>query len=176
MKSKGKRNGEKPEKDLEKEYLKRMCVERTGEQIKLEDTYYDNNKDYDQRPRISPCGFFWYGNPNLSLDLDKFSDSEDETEEKAKFRNKKLSATERREQDGRKAKFAKGEEALANKQLPNSVDRLVLASPDNSIVWLQYMAYHLQATEIKKVRAVARRAVRTINFMEKKEKLNVWIA
>jgi hypothetical protein len=100
MKNKGKRNGEKTEKGLGKEYLKRMCVEQTGEeQIKLEDANYDNNKDYEQKPRISPCGFFWYGNPNLSLDLDKSSDSEDEAEEKAKFRNKKLGATDRRDQE-----------------------------------------------------------------------------
>ncbi|XP_071874506.1 protein RRP5 homolog [Bombus fervidus] len=155
-----------------------MCVEQTGEEkIKLEDTDYDNNKDYEQKPRISPCGFFWDGNPNLSLDEDKSSDSEDEVEEKAKFRNKKLSDAERREQGRQKeGEIRQRVEVLANKQLPNSVDRLVLASPDSLIVWLQYMAYHLQRTEIEKPRAIARRAAKTINFREENEILNVWNA
>lgn len=43
-------------------------------------------------------------------------------------------------------------------------DRLVLSSPDSSILWLQYMAFHLQATEIEKARAVAERALKTISF------------
>lgn len=34
----------------------------------------------------------------------------------------------------------------------------------------------LQATEIEKARSVARRALRTINFREEQEKLNVWLA
>lgn len=43
-------------------------------------------------------------------------------------------------------------------------DRLVLSSPNSSILWLQYMAFHLQATEIEKARAVAERALKTISF------------
>lgn len=171
MKNKGKRNREKPVKDLEKEYSKKMCVEQTGkEKIKLEDTDYDNNKDYEQKPRISPCGFFWDGNSNLSLDKDKesSSDSEDEVEEKPKLRNKKLSAAERREQERQKeGEIRQREEALANNQLPNSVDqfdRLVLASPDSSIVWLQYMAYHLQATEIEKEEGKIKRLNGLVKF------------
>lgn len=55
-------------------------------------------------------------------------------------------------------------------------DRLVLSSPNSSILWLQYMAFHLQATEIEKARAVAERALKTISFREEQEKLNVWVA
>ena len=43
-------------------------------------------------------------------------------------------------------------------------DRLVLSSPSSSLLWLQYMAFHLQATEIEKARAVAERALKTISF------------
>lgn len=43
-------------------------------------------------------------------------------------------------------------------------DRLVLSSPNSSILWVQYMAFHLQATEIEKARAVAERALKTISF------------
>lgn len=43
-------------------------------------------------------------------------------------------------------------------------DRVVLSSPNNSVLWLQYMAYHLQTTNIDKARAVAERALKTISF------------
>lgn len=60
------------------------------------------------------------------------------------------------------------EEALMDpKRQPESADdfdRLVLSSPNSSILWLQYMAFHLQATEIEKARAVAERALKTISF------------
>lgn len=43
-------------------------------------------------------------------------------------------------------------------------ERLLLASPNSSILWLQYMAHHLQATQIEQARAVAERALKTISF------------
>lgn len=43
-------------------------------------------------------------------------------------------------------------------------ERLLLSSPDSSLLWLQYMAFHLQATEIEQARAVAERALKTISF------------
>lgn len=49
-------------------------------------------------------------------------------------------------------------------QSADDFDRLVLSSPNSSILWLQYMAFHLQATEIEKARAVAERALKTICF------------
>ena len=54
-------------------------------------------------------------------------------------------------------------------------DRMVLASPNSSILWLQYMAHHLENAEIDKARAVARKALKTISFREEQEKFNVWI-
>ena len=43
-------------------------------------------------------------------------------------------------------------------------DRLVLQSPNSSLVWLRYMAFHLETAEIEKARAVAERALKTISF------------
>lgn len=135
-----------------------------------------------EKSRIPECGFFWDEKPDLNLfkNEESSSDSEVETEQQPKQKKKKLSAAERREQEKQKEReIRQREEALASNMLPNSVDqfdRLVLASPDSSIIWLQYMAYHLQTTEIEKARAVARRAVKTINFREENERLNVWNA
>uniref|UniRef100_A0A3Q3IP10 Protein RRP5 homolog n=1 Tax=Monopterus albus TaxID=43700 RepID=A0A3Q3IP10_MONAL len=47
-------------------------------------------------------------------------------------------------------------------------ERLLLASPNSSLLWLQYMAHHLQATQIEQARAVAERALKTISFSLKK--------
>ncbi|XP_069561077.1 protein RRP5 homolog isoform X2 [Brachyistius frenatus] len=55
-------------------------------------------------------------------------------------------------------------------------ERLLLASPNSSLLWLQFMAHHLQATQIEQARAVAERALKTISFREEQEKLNVWVA
>uniref|UniRef100_A0A1A8CQL2 Protein RRP5 homolog n=1 Tax=Nothobranchius kadleci TaxID=1051664 RepID=A0A1A8CQL2_NOTKA len=55
-------------------------------------------------------------------------------------------------------------------------ERLLLASPNSSLLWLQYMAHHLQGTQIEQARAVAERALKTISFREEQEKLNVWVA
>ncbi|KAG7281982.1 hypothetical protein CRUP_003040 [Coryphaenoides rupestris] len=55
-------------------------------------------------------------------------------------------------------------------------ERLLLASPNSSLLWLQYMAHHLQATQMEQARSVAERALKTISFREEQEKLNVWVA
>lgn len=43
-------------------------------------------------------------------------------------------------------------------------ERLLLASPNSSLLWLQFMAHHLQATQIEQARTVAERALKTISF------------
>ena len=50
----------------------------------------------------------------------------------------------------------------------------VLASPHNSLVWIQYMAFQLSVTEIEGARAVAERALKAISYRDEQEKLNVW--
>ena len=60
--------------------------------------------------------------------------------------------------------------------LPADYERLLLASPNSSYLWLRYMAYHVGLKEIDEARKVARRALDTIGYREEKEKLNVWVA
>ncbi|KAG5306190.1 RRP5 protein, partial [Acromyrmex insinuator] len=137
-----------------------------------------------KRLHVPEFGFSWDIKAKLAAfpNVETSSDDEQEFEEelKQKKKKKKLSATERREQERQKEReIRQREEALVSNQAPNSIDqfdRLILSSPDSSLVWLQYMAYHLQATEIDKARAVARRAIKTINFREENERLNVWNA
>ena len=55
-------------------------------------------------------------------------------------------------------------------------ERLLLGSPNSSYLWIRYMSFQLQLSEIDKAREVARRALETIHFREEQEKLNVWTA
>ncbi|XP_062865750.1 protein RRP5 homolog [Trichomycterus rosablanca] len=67
-------------------------------------------------------------------------------------------------------------EPSARPESTEAFERLLLSSPDSSLLWLQYMAFQLQATQIEQARAVAERALKTISFREEQEKLNVWVA
>jgi len=55
-------------------------------------------------------------------------------------------------------------------------ERLLLGSPNSSYLWVQFMAFQLQLSEVEKAREVGHRALKAINFREEQERLNVWIA
>ncbi|XP_061492087.1 protein RRP5 homolog isoform X2 [Rhineura floridana] len=105
------------------------------------------------------------------------SEEEEDTESTAKKQTKKEKELEKQRAE---KELSKLEAALMDPsrqpQTANDFDRLLLGNPDSSILWLQYMAFHLQATEIEKARAVGERALKTISFREEQEKLNVWVA
>lgn len=63
--------------------------------------------------------------------------------------------------------------------IPTTVDqfdRLVMAEPNSSRAWINYMVFHVQATEIDRARSIAQKALKTINFREAQERLNIWVA
>lgn len=140
---------------------------------------------------VKPLGtgttFIWNADPSMlpaarvvQEENESSSDESDDQEVSSK-KKRKLSAAERREKARQEEeKLREAERRLADSQLvPQSADdfdRLVLASPNSSMCWIKYMAFHLQATEIEKARAVAFRALKTISFREEQEKLNVWVA
>ncbi|XP_015722403.1 protein RRP5 homolog isoform X3 [Coturnix japonica] len=107
------------------------------------------------------------------------SESEEE-EENLQSKKKQTKKEKELEKQQKEKELCKLEAALMDPsrqpQSADDFDRLVLSSPNSSILWLQYMAFHLQATEIEKARAVAERALKTICFREEQEKLNVWVA
>ncbi|EKM61289.1 uncharacterized protein PHACADRAFT_168722 [Phanerochaete carnosa HHB-10118-sp] len=55
-------------------------------------------------------------------------------------------------------------------------ERILLGSPNSSYLWIQYMSFQIQLSEIDKAREIAQRSLKTINFREEREKLNVWVA
>ncbi|XP_074882410.1 protein RRP5 homolog isoform X1 [Buteo buteo] len=139
----------------------------------------------DEAPRLQvSMGFTWDEDMN-AMDIpvlnQKEESSESEEEEDLQSKLKKQTKKEKELEKQKKEKeLCKLEAALMDPsrqpQSADDFDRLVLSSPNSSILWLQYMAFHLQATEIEKARAVAERALKTICFREEQEKLNVWVA
>lgn len=113
-------------------------------------------------------GFQWSGsNPQSNENPDSNSSSESETEGQPKKKKKKRKEIE---QDLTADMHTKAPESTAD------FERLLLGSPNSSYLWVQYMAFLMQLSEIDKARETARRALKTINFREEQEKLNVWIA
>ena len=60
-------------------------------------------------------------------------------------------------------------------QSSDDFERLLLGQPDSSYLWLQYMAFQLQLSELAKAREIAERALQSIDMREETEKMNVWI-
>lgn len=118
---------------------------------------------------LNAGGFDWSGNI-LDQDDDQSTagDSEgDAADEKSK--NKKR----------RKAEIKIDRTGDLDANGPQSVsdfERLLLGQPDSSQLWIQYMAFQMQLSELSKARDVAERAIKTINIREETEKMNVWIA
>lgn len=61
-------------------------------------------------------------------------------------------------------------------QSNSDFERLLLGSPSSSYLWIQYISFQLQLTEIEKARQIGARAIQTISFREEQERQNVWIA
>jgi rRNA biogenesis protein RRP5 len=55
-------------------------------------------------------------------------------------------------------------------------ERALLASPNSSFLWIQYMSFLLQLHEVDKARRIGRQALEKIAYREEEEKLNVWMA
>uniref|UniRef100_A0A8C8RCI3 Protein RRP5 homolog n=1 Tax=Pelusios castaneus TaxID=367368 RepID=A0A8C8RCI3_9SAUR len=138
-----------------------------------------------EAPRLQvSSGFTWGESLNVlevpGLNREEES-SDSEEEDAAQSMSKKQTKKEKEQEKQRVEKeLSKIEATLMDPsrqpQTADDFDRLVLSNPSSSILWLQYMTFHLQATEIEKARAVAERALKTISFREEQEKLNVWVA
>lgn len=105
------------------------------------------------------------------------SESESESEEEEEGETSKRA--------NRRKKASKGKNIqeditadLATRTPTSSTDfeRMLLGSPNSSYLWIQFMSFQLQLSDVSRAREVARRALRVINFREEQEKLNVWIA
>lgn len=116
-------------------------------------------------PGLKATGFDWTGD---SLDLvgnGAPSDSEPETTSKKRKRARaeiKVDLTGDLDKHGPRSE--------------SDFERQLLGQPNESGLWIQYMAFQLQLSEMQKARDIAERALRTIHIRDVDEKANIWIA
>ncbi|KAI4120878.1 MAG: hypothetical protein LQ338_006703 [Usnochroma carphineum] len=110
--------------------------------------------------------FDWSGGLTLTKDQDAQSDTDAEVSQPKKKKKRKAEIQVDRTGD----LDAHGPQSVADHE------RLLLGQPNSSVLWLSYMAFQLQLSEVNKAREIAERALRTIHIREQDEKLNVWVA
>jgi rRNA biogenesis protein RRP5 len=123
-------------------------------------------------PALAPLklqgGFQWAG-IDMQLEAERGSDSSSDEEMEPSKKRKKRHRKEI-EQDFTADMHTKTPESNAD------FERLLLGSPNSSYLWVQYMSFQLQISEVERAREIGRRALQVIHFREEQEKLNVWIA
>ncbi|XP_026861413.2 protein RRP5 homolog [Electrophorus electricus] len=137
-----------------------------------------------ERGRLQvPSAFCWDAalnslQPASAADITYESSSEEEGDQSKPAKKSRRELEQERQEAERKLSRLESElqDPSARPENSSQFERLLLSSPDSSLLWLQYMAFHLQATQVEQARAVAERALRTISFREEQEKLNVWVA
>ena len=98
------------------------------------------------------------------------SASEDEESDSAPARSEKSrkKRSELEDKTGQMATDAPASEA--------EFERLLLGSANSSFLWIQYMSFYMQQSNLAKARQIAQRALQTISYREEEEKRNVWVA
>ncbi|KAF3986652.1 hypothetical protein FT663_03036 [Candidozyma haemuli var. vulneris] len=117
---------------------------------------------------LSSNGFDW----TASI-LDQAEDDESSSDDEEDF----TETHKRRKKKGKNQ--VKDRTAEMNATAPESVsdfERMLVGNPDSSVLWMNYMSFQLQLGEIEKSREIAERALKTINYREEQEKMNIWIA
>ncbi|XP_063628186.1 protein RRP5 homolog, partial [Cydia splendana] len=181
-KDKLKEKADKPKEDA------KASKKRKQEKDKEVKEVVDKSKDIKVVESLEPAldvpsaKEFWAENDHQTNKVEESSSSsEDEETEQPKKKRKKLTAAEkvskaRAEEERLRELERRAVESEAQPRSSDQFERALLANPNCSQLWIAYMAFHLQATEIDKARAVGRKALNTISFREEDEKLNVWLA
>ncbi|EXJ84170.1 hypothetical protein A1O3_04837 [Capronia epimyces CBS 606.96] len=119
-------------------------------------------------------GFDWYGiSDNQSARAPKRAAEELGSEEDD------VSSTIPKKKKKKRADFQVDRTGDLDVDGPQSIDdfeRLLMSEPDSSLLWLQYMAFHLELGDADQARQIGERALKSIGLGLEAEKLNVWVA
>lgn len=119
-------------------------------------------------PGLSTNGFDWTANILDQVD-DRYEENDDYMiEVDGRKKNKKV-----------KNQIVEDRTSEMNSRAPQSAadfERLLIGEPNSSVLWMNYMSFQIQLSEIQKAREIGERALKTINYREEQEKLNIWIA
>jgi rRNA biogenesis protein RRP5 len=142
-------------------------IESEAEQTEQSDEEMVDAEDNSGVAALNAGGFDWSGDVFDQVDEQSRADSDEDADEKPKKKKR------------RKAEIKIDRTGNLDANGPQSVsdfERLLLGQPDSSELWIQYMAFQMQLSELEKAREVAERAIKSINIREETEKMNVWIA
>lgn len=117
------------------------------------------------------AGFDWTASILDQVQVSDESEGEGEDED--------FTSTKRSKRQKRQTPLVEDKTIDINSRAPESVgdfERLIMGNPNSSVIWMNYMAFQLQLSELDKAREIAERALKTINFREEAEKLNIWLA
>mmetsp|Transcript_5676 Transcript_5676/g.16874 ORF Transcript_5676/g.16874 Transcript_5676/m.16874 type:complete len:1804 (+) Transcript_5676:72-5483(+) len=112
------------------------------------------------------------------------SDSEEDAESGEEQVTRKKSSREKRAKkrakEEQEREIRRQEESLQasmdNPETSEDFERLLMGMPNSSFVWIKYMALCLSLSQVEKARDVAERALKTINYRNEREKMNIWVA
>lgn len=157
--------GEEDEDEDEDEEVRAVDGEDEEASSDEEEIAPQNSKPAPKTALNLGAGFDWTGEVSAAApESDDESDSDEEVTAPAKSKGKSK---------------AVDLTATAPSSRPSSTaeyERALLASPNSSFLWIQYMSFHLQLHEIEKARKIGRQALEKISYREEDEKLNVWMA
>lgn len=133
----------------------------------------DESDSEDEDQEAAPTGLSTNGFDWTASILDQANDEDSSDDDDEDFTNTKSKK--------KKSKKFAVEDITGdiNSQAPQSVsdfERLIIGNPNSSVVWMNYMSFQLQLSEIEKAREIGERALKTIGYREEAEKLNIWIA
>ncbi|KAI1815861.1 nucleic acid-binding protein [Poronia punctata] len=122
------------------------------------------DRDLDNVNALDAGGFDWSGTALDVPDDDAAGAGADTTEKKKKRRKPQIEVDK------------SANLSLLGPQTAVDYEQLINRQPNSSDLWIRYMAFQMQVSELAKAREVAERAVSTISSTEETEKLNAWIA
>lgn len=118
---------------------------------------------------LSVGGFDWFGMPTtIGTSSKRPADLSNPEEQNTKTKKHK-----------KKPSIQIDHTADLDRDGPQSTDdfeRLLLTEPDNSHLWIQFMAFHLDLGDIDAARTVAEKALKSIGIAQETEKQAIWIA
>lgn len=141
------------------------------------DAEYDDEEESDNKSLstgLSTNGFDWTA--SILDQAENDDDSSDDDDDEADFGGKSKKKANKKKKSQVTVEDKTGD---LNTRAPQSVsdfERLLIGNPNSSILWMNYMSFQLQLSEIEKAREIGQRALKTINYREEQEKLNIWIA
>jgi rRNA biogenesis protein RRP5 len=144
-----------------------------GEDLEIEKSDDEQMAETSTKPvstGLKLGGFDWYGMSTNASSLKRGRELPDSDDEKTTAKQKKRKKRPEIQIDRTGDLDAHGPQSI------DDYERLLLGEPDSSLLWLQYMAFHLELGDVDQAREIGKRALKSIGLGQDAEKMNVWVA